>query len=117
MRIIALEKLKAIWTPEEFEFIRKRILNKKFWSLSREEIKALLELLSTLKTDDTIKIFNTILRKKHFFKDKIYEIKKIAIDALSNIDDEKAIELISRYKNSRILKEKVTGILKKYETE
>jgi HEAT repeat protein len=117
VRIIALEKLKAIWTPEEFEIIRKRILNKKFWRLSMEEIKALLELLSTLKTDDTIKIFNIILHKRHFFRDKIYEIKKIAIDSLSKIDDEKAIELIARYKNSRVLKEKAREILKQYETE
>jgi len=117
VRISALGKLKEIWTPEEFEIIRKRVITKKFWRLSMEEIKALLELLSTLRTEDTIKIFQTILRKRHFFREKIYEIKKIALEALSDINDEKAIELISRYKRSRILKEKVAEILKKYETE
>jgi HEAT repeat protein len=117
VRITSLERLKAIWTPEEFEIIRNRIMTKKFWHLSKEEIKALMELLSTLKTDDTIKIFSSILRKRHFFREKIYDIKKIALEALSNINEEKALELISRYRNSRILKEKVTEILKKYETE
>ncbi len=117
VRITALERLKAIWTPEEFEIIREKIITKKFWRLPMEEIKALLKLLSTLKTDDTIKIFNSILRKRHFFREKIYEIKKIAIEALSDINDEKATELISRFKRSRILKEKVAEILKKYETE
>jgi hypothetical protein len=117
VRIIILEKLKAIWTPEEFEIIRDRIMSKSFWHLPQDEIKALLKLLSTLKTEDTIKIFSTILRKKHLFKEKIYDIKKIALRALSRIDDEKAIELISRHRNSRILKETVAEILKKYETD
>jgi len=40
----------------------------------------------------------------------------MALQALPNIKDEKAVELISRYRNSRILKETVAEILKKYET-
>ncbi len=116
VRIIALEKLKAIWTPEEFEIVREKILSQNFWRLTNDEIEALLQLLSTLKTDDTIKIFSTILRKAHFFKEKIYEIKRMALRALANIKNEKAVELISRYKNSRVLKETVEEILKKYET-
>jgi len=116
VRVIVLGKLKAIWTPEEFEIVRDWILSKKFWKLSNEEIKALLELLSTLTTDDTIKIFNTILRKRHLFNEKVYEIKKMAIQALSNVKDEKAIDIITRYKNSRYLKATVERILKNHET-
>jgi hypothetical protein len=116
VRITALEKLKAIWTPEEFEIVRDKILSNNFWRLTNDEIEALLQLLSTLKTDDTIKIFSTILRKVPLFKEKIYEIKRMALHALSNIKDEKAVELISRYRNSRVLKETVAEILKKYET-
>ncbi len=116
VRIVVLEKLKAIWTPEEFEIVRNRIMSKSFWGLSKEEIKSLFQLLSTLKTEDTIKIFSTILRKRHLFREKVYDIKKMALEALSNIKDEKASELISRYKNSRVLKETVAEILKKYET-
>jgi hypothetical protein len=115
VRALALEKLKAIWTPEEFEIIRNKIISKKFWNLPQQEIKMLLELLSSLTTDDTIKIFNTILHKQHFFKEKVYEIKKIALEALSNIKNEKAIEIISRYRNSKHLKETVEKILKNYE--
>jgi HEAT repeat protein len=115
VRASALEKLKAIWDPEEFEIIRNRIMSKEFWQLPQKEIKTLLELLSTLTTDDTIKIFNTILRKRHFFKEKVYEIKRMSLQALSNIQNEKAIEVISRYKNSRHLKETVAEILKNYE--
>lgn len=117
VRIIVLEKLKAIWTPEEFEIIRNRIMSRSFWRLSKDEMKALLQLLSTLKTDDTIKIFGTILRKRHFFREKIYDIKKMALEALANIKDDKAVELISQYRNSRILKETVAKILKKNETD
>jgi hypothetical protein len=117
VRIIALEKLKAIWTPEEFEIIRDRIISKNFWHLTKDEIRALLQLLSTLKTDDTIKIFGMILRKKHLFREKIYDIKKMALQALSNIKDEKAVGLISRYRNSRIIKETAAEILKKYEAD
>jgi hypothetical protein len=116
VRIIVLEKLKAIWTPEEFEIVRNRIIAKSFWRLDKNEIKALLQLLSTLTTDDAIKIFSTILRKKHFFKDKIIDIKKMALQSLSNIKDEKAVELISRYKNSRALKETAAKFLKDHET-
>ena len=117
VRTIVLEKLKAIWTPEEFEIIRDRIITKNFWRLTKDEIRALLELLSTLKTDDTIKIFSMILRKRHLFRQKIYDIKKMALQALSNIKDEKAIELISRHRNSRIIKETVAEILKKHEAD
>ncbi len=117
VRIISLGKLKAIWTPEEFEIVRDKIMSNGFYNLSEDEIKALLQLLSTLKTDDTIKIFSTILSKKHLFRGKIYDIKKMALEALSNINNEKAAELISRYKNSRVLKETVAKILKKYETK
>lgn len=117
VRVLALEKLKAIWTPEEFEIIRNRIISKKFWHFPQKEIKMLLELLSSLTTDDTIKMFNTILRKRHFFKEKVYEIKKITLEALSNIENEKAIEIITRYRNSRHLKETVEKILKNYERE
>ena len=116
VRIAVLEKLKAIWTPEEFEVVRNRILTKNFWSLSEEEIKSLLQLLSSLKTEDTIKIFSSILRKRHLFREKVYDIKRMALEALSNIKDDKALELISRYRNSRALKETAEGILKKYET-
>jgi hypothetical protein len=91
-------------------------MSKSFWWLSEEEIESLLQLMSSLKTEDTIKIFSKILRKRHFFREKVYNIKKMALEALSNIPDEKAIELISRYRNSRVLKETVEGILNKYET-
>lgn len=117
VRLIALDKLKAIWTPEEFEIVRNRIMSNRFWRLSKDEIRALLQLLSTLKTGDTIKIFSIILRKRHFFREKVYDIKKLALEALSNIEDEKALELISRYKNSRVLKDKVKEVLSKYETD
>jgi len=117
VRVIVLKKLKAIWTPEEFEIIRDRILSKEFWHLPKNEIIALLELLSTLKTDDTIKIFNILLRKIHFFSDKVYEIKRIAIKALSKIKDDRAIDIVKRYSKSKHLKETVESILKDYETD
>jgi hypothetical protein len=117
VRIIALEKLNAIWEPAEFEIIRDRILSKNFWKLPKKEIKVLLDLLSTLSTEDTIKIFNTILRKRHLFKEKIYEIKKMALQALSNNKNEKALEIISRFRNTRHLKEIVEEILKNHERE
>ncbi len=117
VRVLVLEKLKAIWTPEEFEIIRDWILSKKFWRLPENEIKALLELLSTLTTEDTLRIFNTILRKKHLFNEKIYDIKKMTIRALSNVKDERAIEIIKKYRKSRQLKETAEEILKKHETK
>ncbi len=117
VRALALEKLKAIWDPEEFEIIRNRIMSKNFWQLPKKEIKTLLELLSSLTTDDTIKIFNTILRKRHLFKEKVYETKKIALQALSNNKNEKVIEIISRYRNSKHLKATVEEILKNHERD
>jgi hypothetical protein len=117
VRVIVLSKLKAIWTPAEFEIVRDRILSKNFWHLSHNEIKTLLELLSTLTTDDTIKIFNKILSKKHFFNKNVYTIKNIAIKTLSNIKDDRAIEIIKRYRKSKHLKETVEETLKNHETE
>ena len=117
VRVIVLKKLKAIWTPEEFEIVRNRILSKEFWHLPKNEIIALLELLSTLTTDDTLKIFNILLHKIHFFNEKVYETKRITIKSLSKIKDDRAIEIIKRYRKSRHLKEAVEGILKDYETD
>lgn len=117
VRVLALEKLNAIWTPEEFEKIRNKILSRNFWNLPKKERKALLELLSSISTDDTIKIFSAILNKWNFFNERVLETKRMALSALSNIKNEKAKNLIARYKNSRRLKETAMGILKDYETD
>jgi hypothetical protein len=74
-------------------------------------------MLSTLTTDDTLKIFNILLHKIHFFNEKVYETKRITIKSLSKIKDDRAIEIIKRYRKSRHLKEAVEGILKDYETD
>ncbi|MEO0293400.1 MAG: hypothetical protein ABIN61_04155 [candidate division WOR-3 bacterium] len=115
VRTMALEKLKAIWDPEEFEIIKNIIISKNFWNLPKNEIKALLELLGSLSTDDAIKIFSDILRKRHLFNEKIYEIKEMALWILSKNKNEKALQIISQYRKRRRLKKTVEEILKKYE--
>jgi hypothetical protein len=115
LRLLALEELKEIWGEDEFNVIAHRIKSKDFWFYPEEERRNLLNLLSTLNIPETIEIFGDILKKRHFANQDFYKTKKLAIEALSKIKSEEAYELISRYKNSRYLKEAVERSLKEYE--
>ncbi len=115
LRILALEEMKEIWGMEEFNIVEKRIKSKDFWFFSEEERRILLNLLATLNIPETIEVFSYILKKKHLSNPDFYKTKQFAIEALSKIKSEEAFSLISRYKNSRYLRETVERSLKDYE--
>lgn len=111
IRILALKGMKEIWGEKEFSIISRRIKSKEFWILPIEERKILLNLLSTLNMPETIEILKYVLKKKHLFKQSVYETKKFAVKSLSKIGSEEAISLVSRYRKSKYLKETVERIL------
>lgn len=113
IRITALRNLKEIWSNEEFEIIKNKIVSEEFWDLPDEEKRNLLNLLATLKLDETFDVFNYVLKKWHFFNRNVYRTKEYAIKALSKMESERAKEIISRYRNSRHLKKVVKEVLNK----
>lgn len=112
IRIQAINSLKEIWGEEEFNAIKSRIESREFWTLPDEEQRELMDMLSTMNIPETVDVFRRILSKKHFFKQEIYEVKEYALEALSNMKNEKAHSLIKKYRKARIIGEKARKIMR-----